>query len=180
MTSPTHLKTARWPGLMALAAAALLAACAEDTSDLRRWMDEQQAQAPAPAASAPGMPAYKALAYRAEVATDPFDSSRLEPAGRDGTDLAGVDPRAALPQLERQPLEAMVMVGVVDRGGQRLALLRVEGALQAVRQGQRVGVHGGTVQTISERSVTVSEPVRDALGRSTRRTSILTLKEAKP
>jgi type IV pilus assembly protein PilP len=72
------------------------------------------------------------------------------------------------------------MVGVVDRGGERLALLRVDGALQAVRQGQRVGVHGGTVQMISDRSVTVSEPVRDALGRSTRRTSVLTLKEAKP
>ena len=180
MTLQMRIPLLRYSGVMAIMAVGLLSACTDDAADLRRWMDEQQAQAPAPTASVPGMPAYTATAYRADVTADPFDSNRLDPSGRDGAVLAGVDPRAALPLLERQPLEAMAMVGVVDRGGEHLALLRLEGALQVVRQGQRVGVHGGTVQTISERSVIVSEPVRDALGRATWRTSILTLKEAKP
>lgn len=161
--------------------ALLLSACGADTSDLRRWMEEQQAaRSPAAAASAPSLPVYRAMAYQGDTAGDPFDSTRLEPAERDGVDRAGNDPRAALPLLERLPLEAMVMVGTVDRSGERLALLRLDGALQAVRIGQRLGVHGGTVQQISDRSLTVSEPVRDAFGRTTRRTSILTLKEARP
>lgn len=157
-----------------------LAACSDDASDLRRWMDEQQKAAPVRAPVAAEPTEFKALLYRGDVVVDPFDSSRLDPAGRDGADLSGVDPRATLPVQERQPLEAMVMVGVVDRGGERLALLRIEGVLQAIRVGQRLGVHGGTVMQISERSLTVSEPVRDAQGRSTRRASTLTLKEAKP
>lgn len=167
-----------WAALLAMGV--LLSACSDDTSDLRRWMDEQQQQAPAPLASMPTVPAYRALAYAGEAGSDPFDAGRLDASAREGSDLTGVDPRASLPPLERQPLEAMAMVGVVDRGLERLALMRVDGALFAVREGQRVGVHGGTIQMISERSVTVSEPVRDALGRTTRRTSVLTLKEAKP
>lgn len=157
-----------------------LTACSGDASDLARWIDEQQRLQPAAPASAPALPKFSPMAYQADGGADPFDGTRLDPQGRDGSDLRGTDPRATLPLLERQPLEAMVMVGVVDRGGERLALLRLEGVLHAVRLGQRLGVHGGTVQQISDRSVTVSEPVRDALGRSTRRTSILTLKEAKP
>ncbi len=172
------------PRIAVLAAAAwalLLTACGADTTDLKRWMEEQQAvRGPDAAASAPALPAYRAMAYRGDSAGDPFDSTRLEPAARDGVDRLGQDPRAALPLLERTPLEAMQMVGAVDRGGERLALLRLDGALQAVRIGQRLGVHGGTVQQISDRSLTVSEPVRDAFGRTTRRTSILILKEARP
>ena len=158
----------------------VLSACSDDASDLRRWMDEQQKAAPMPAPAAAGTTEFKAMPYRGDGMTDPFDTARLDPAGRDGADLSGVDPRAALPVQERQPLEAMVLVGVVDRSGERLALVRVEGVLQAIRVGQRLGVHGGTVVQISERSLTVSEPVRDAQGRSTRRASTLTLKEAKP
>ena len=158
-----------------------LAGCSSDTEELQRWMDEQQkTQEPLRVASVPAMPIHRPLAYEGDRMGDPFDSSRLEPAERDGLSRIGQDPRAALPLLERLPLEAMVMVGTVDRGGERLALLRLDGALQAVRVGQRLGVHGGTVQQITGRSVTVSEPVRDALGRGTRRTSLLTLKETRP
>lgn len=157
-----------------------LAGCADDASDLRAWIDEQRKMTPSPVAVPQAAPDHRPLAYRADSPVDPFDSFRLEPAGRDGAELAGVDPRAALPALERQPLEGMVMVGVVDRAGERVALLRIEGALQMVRAGQRLGVHGGTVVQISERSITVSEPVQDALGRAARRTSILILKETKP
>ena len=157
-----------------------LAGCAEDASEVRTWIDEQRKMAPSPVGAPQAAPDHKPLAYRDDAAPDPFDPFRLEPAGRAGEELAGVDPRAALPVLERQPLEGMVMVGVIDRGGERVALLRVEGALQMVRTGQRLGVHGGTVLQISERSITVSEPVQDALGRAARRTSILIFKEARP
>lgn len=171
----------RFVALSALAVVLVgLGGCGDDVGDLRTWMEQQRRQtAPAPVAAA-SAPRFEPLAYNAAVQADPFDPIRLQPGGDVGPNLVPPDPRRALPALERQPVEAMSMVGTVERAGQRMALLRIEGGLYTVSVGGRIGVHGGVVQQIGEREVRVAEPVRDALGRSATRTRVITLKEAKP
>lgn len=142
-----------------------------------RTTPESAAAAPAPA---PVLPAFAPLAYKTDGVRDPFEPVELQPNGRDGMTSRDVEPRVLLPVLERQPLDLMVLAGVIDRRGERWALIQVDGVLQTVRVGQRLGAEGGTVHQISADSVMVGEPQRDASGHETRRMSILSLQEAKP
>lgn len=133
----------------------------------------------------PRVPTQRASILRPMAATEnPFDMNRLwrEAAPQwpapDARSMGG-----GTPWLEQQPLDSMVLVGVlgaVGRPEHRLALVRAGGIVQMVRAGQGMGLSGGRVTQISDQALTVSEPVDVARGRGKPRITVLPLQETKP
>lgn len=111
---------------------------------------------------------------------DPFVASWMVPTAAVAAAGSGADRPRAVPLLERRALQDMELVGVIDRGGEPWALLRVQGTVQAARTGQRLGVQGGTIERIEEHAVTTVEASRDAHGRAVSVTSTLHLKGPHP
>ena len=79
--------------------------------------------------------------------------------------------------LEAYPLDAMTMVGSLDRAGQKVALVKVDQLLHQVRQGNYLGQNYGRVMRISESDITLREIVQDAAGEWIERSTTLQLQE---
>ena len=78
-------------------------------------------------------------------------------------------------QLETYPLDTMQMVGTMEKGGVRFALLQVDRSLYQVRAGQRIGQNFGVVTHVGDDAVDIREVVQDAAGEWTGRMSKLEL-----
>jgi type IV pilus assembly protein PilP len=79
--------------------------------------------------------------------------------------------------LEAFPLDAMTMVGSLDRSGQKVALVRVDNLLHQVRAGNYLGQNYGQVIKIDENEVVLREIVQDAAGEWIERNTVLQLQE---
>ena len=117
---------------------------------------------------------------------DPFGNERLTQALRRESGVKGSDASLITPELNRRkepleafPLDAMTMVGSLDRGGKRVALLRVDKLLYQVRVGEHLGQNYGRVTKITEGDVVLREIVQDAAGEWIERNSELQLQEKK-
>ena len=124
--------------------------------------------------------------YVESAAADPFGNERLTQALRRESGVKGSDASLITPELNRRkepleafPLDAMTMVGSLDRGGKRVALLRVDKLLYQVRVGEHLGQNYGRVTKITEGDVVLREIVQDAAGEWIERNSELQLQEKK-
>jgi len=142
-------------------------------------MNEQRQQARANVAPPPAPLVFRPIAYSGALQHDPYDPNRLAPTEDRARDEEAAQ-RQLLPPLERYPVEAMVLVGTLERAGKRWAMLKMQDGLFYVGVGDRLGVHKGRVSRITENEISVLEPVKDALGNPTTRNSVLTLKETTP
>ena len=79
--------------------------------------------------------------------------------------------------LESFPLDAMAMVGSLQRGGRPVALVRIDNLLYQVRVGNYLGLNFGRVTKIDETEVTLREIVQDPTGDWIERTASLVLQE---
>ncbi|MBX3611762.1 MAG: pilus assembly protein PilP [Hydrogenophaga sp.] len=123
--------------------------------------------------------------YSVERLVPPFSTEKLASLLR-GTQSATSANSAALiePELARRrqpleafPLDAMAMVGSLDRNGELIALVRVDRLLYQVRPGNYLGQNFGRVTRISETEVTLREIVQDAAGEWIERPTALQLVE---
>jgi type IV pilus assembly protein PilP len=154
--------------LGALASAALLAGCGDsDVREVREWM-EQVRRDTHPAVKPLAEPKdFLPYAYGARNDVDPFNPSKL--AGELARAAATNNPNQPdqnrpREQLESFPLDTMRMVGTMEKGGVRYALLQIDRALYQVRPGQRIGQNFGVVTHVGEDDVNVREVVQDAAG----------------
>jgi type IV pilus assembly protein PilP len=161
-----------------------LSACSPNHGDLRQWMAEQRRQA-VPRVTPVSEPVrYVPLAYAGATAADAFGSERLTQVLRRERGPLSVSASLVAPELNRRkeplesyPLDAMTMVGSLDRAGQRVALVRVDQLLHQVRQGNYLGQNYGRVMRISESEITLREIVQDAAGEWIERSTTLELQE---
>jgi type IV pilus assembly protein PilP len=79
--------------------------------------------------------------------------------------------------LEAYPLDAMAMVGSVERGGRRYALMKVDKLLYQVKAGDYLGQNYGKITKISETDIVLREIVQDAAGEWIERPTTLELQE---
>ncbi len=170
-----------------LAAGLLLAglsACTANDEDLRHWMSEQR-RLTTPRVTPLAEPTrYTPLAYAGAGAVDAFSSERLTQVLRRDSGQLGGGTALLTPELNRRkevleahPLDAMTMVGSLDRAGQKVALVRVDKLLHQVRQGNHLGQNYGRVMQISESEITLREIVQDAAGEWIERSATLQLQE---
>ena len=80
--------------------------------------------------------------------------------------------------LEAYPLDALHMVGSMQRDGKRWALIKSpDNTVHRVARGNRIGQNFGAVALVTESSITLSEHVQDGSGLWIERTASLQLQE---
>ncbi|WP_052231803.1 pilus assembly protein PilP [Tepidimonas taiwanensis] len=156
-----------------------------DDADVRQWMEAQRQIAPRKPEPVPAPVAFRPEPYGAAELLSPFSDERLARVLRLQADSATarlLDAERNRPRepLEQFPLDAMEMVGILQKGARRVALIRVNGELHQVVVGARLGQNLGRVTRITESEVVLKEIVQDAAGEWVERTASLQLQEAKP
>ena len=164
---------------MALASA-LLAGCGDsDVREVRDWMEQVRRDTRPAVKPLPEPKDFLPYAYGAKEAVDPFDPNKLlgELARAAATSNNPNQPDMQRPRelLETFPLDTMQMVGMMEKGGTRFALLQIERSLYHVKAGQRIGQNFGVVTHVGEDGVDIREVVQDAAGEWTGRMTKLEL-----
>ncbi len=176
-------RSAMTRGSRALLVAALglgMAACSQSTDDLDRYIsDTLQRSAPPPDRFEPpeDLPSHT---YPSDLDRDPF--SRLSFVEPRATAQAASGPRPDLDrrreELEQYPLDALRMSGVLERQGERWALVRdPQGTIHRVREGNYLGQNHGRIVTITERALELEELVRTGDERWQHRSATLASRE---
>src|SRR5438128_5158807 len=158
--------------------ALLVAGCGgESHQDLRAWMQEQGKGVKGKLDPLAQVKPYEPFAYNAFDLNDPFKPRKIEPV-RGGSKLAPDLNRRKEP-LEAFPLESLQMVGTLQRGKNRFALVRTtDKDIYQVKVGNYMGQNFGVVVEITDAEVRLKELVQDGAGDWTERSSTLQLAEA--
>jgi type IV pilus assembly protein PilP len=164
----------------ALMATMLLAGCGDsDVREVRDWMEQVRRDTRPAVKPLPEPKDFLPYAYGAKDAVDPFDPNKLlgELARAAATSNNPNQPDRQRPRelLETFPLDTMQMVGTMEKGGTRFALLQIERSLYQVKAGQRIGQNFGVVTHVGEDAVDIREVVQDAAGEWTGRMTKLEL-----
>lgn len=153
-------------------------------SDLQAWQQSQRATARPHVAPLMVPKEFQPRSYNAESLVDPFDMAKLHRAWQRDVVQGAANAAPILPEHKRSKealewfsLDAMVMVGSLERQGQRTALLRVDKLLYQVRAGQYLGQNYGKVIQVSENSIKLRELIQDAAGDWVEKMTALDLQE---
>lgn len=168
-----------------LALILLLAGCAgSDEEALQQWMKEQRAQTKPKVTPIAEPKKFSPQVYVLDVGVEPFSIQRLTQALRQDSASATSNAALVAPELARRkeplesmPLDSMKMVGSLNKGGQRVALVKVENLLYQVRPGNYLGPNYGRITKVTETEVVMREIVQDAAGEWIERAATLELQE---
>ena len=174
-------------GMAAPALAFLLAACGQSSQDeMQQWMTAQRNAVAPQVQPIPEPRRFVSQAYTSATALSPFSSEKLlsalrsETASGPGSALIRAEIERRKEALESMPLDSMVMVGLMDRRGHRVALIRVDKLLHQVGIGQYLGQNFGRVTRIGEHELVLREIVQDPAGDWVERQATLQLQEEPP
>lgn len=163
----------------------LLVACGDAVDDdLSTWMAEQKAAAKprVPPLSPPKQ--FTPADYSQRDAVDPFSAEKLTQALQRDTTRTTVNTTLLAPELARRkepleayPLDALSMVGSLQKDRQPAALIKVGALLYQVRVGEHLGQNYGRVTAITETETRIHEVVQDPGGDWIERNTSLQLQE---
>lgn len=170
---------------LALLGLVALSGCASSGEDeIRQWISEERAQAKPRVTPITEPKQFKPEAYTADSQLEPFNPLKLTQAlRRDSAQLASnaalIAPEMARRKepLEAFPLDAIAMVGSLQRKGKPAALVTADKLLYQVTTGQYLGQNFGRITSISETAIQLREIVQDATGDWTERATTLELQE---
>lgn len=102
---------------------------------------------------------YEPVLYTGAKSRDPFDPGRATPA------LPKPDARHREP-LEAYGLETLRLIGMLERNGTRIALVRSpDGLVHQVLHGNYLGLNSGRVTRVGESEIVLVEALADGEGR---------------
>lgn len=171
--------------LCACVCALMVAGCTSSGQDeLQAWMQAERNAIKPSVQPIPEPTRFVPQPYSVEREIPPFSVEKLASLLR-GTQTATASSSALIePELARRrqpleafPLDAMAMVGSLDRSGELVALVRVDRLLYQVRPGNYLGQNFGRVTRITETEVVLREIVQDAAGEWIERPAALQLVE---
>ncbi|HET7261713.1 MAG TPA: pilus assembly protein PilP [Casimicrobiaceae bacterium] len=162
----------------AAAACALVAGCGgESRQDLVNWMNAQGKGVRGHLDPIPQIKPYEPFTYNDFDLPDPFKPRKVEPAKTDSK-LAPDLTRRKEP-LEAYPLESLSMVGTIERGKTRYALIKTpERDIYQVHDGNHMGQDYGVIVDITDSGIKLKELVQDGSGDWSERSSTLNLLQA--
>lgn len=167
--------------LLALTGLAGLSGCSDPHEELRAWMEEQRRVAKPQVSPLVAPRKFDPQPYAAFSQTEPFSSQKMQGAlkqeSRQPNSLLAAEMNRRREPLEAYPLDALMMVGSVVRGGRPHALLKADNLLYQVKVGDYLGQNYGRVTRITETEIALRELVPDTLGEIVERASTLTLQE---
>ncbi len=161
-------------------AALMLAGCGgESHQDLRDWMAAQGKGMRGHLDPIPQIKPYEPFAYNDFDLPDPFKPRKIEPAKGDNANKLAPDLTRRKEPLEAYPLESLSMVGTIEKGKTRYALVKAPGRdIYQVRQGNHMGQDYGVITTITDSEIDLKELVQDGSGDWSERSSTLNLLQA--
>jgi type IV pilus assembly protein PilP len=161
--------------IVTVVASALVAGCGgESHQDLRAWMAEQGKNAKGRLDPLPQIRPYEPFTYNAYDLPDPFKPRKIETAK--GNSKLAPDLARRREPLESYPLEALSMVGTLERGKGVYGLVRTpEKDIYQIRPGNYMGQNFGVVTGITDSEIKLKELVQDGSGDWAERTSTLNL-----
>ena len=170
----------RRAALLALVSAGLLAGCGPRThQDLLDWMAAQGKGMRGHLDPIPQIKPYEPFAYNDFDLPDPFKPRKIEPTKSDSASKLAPDLNRRREPLEAYPLESLSMVGTLEKGRTRYALVKTpERDLYQVRQGNHMGQNFGVIVGISDADIKLKELVQDGAGDWSERSSTLNLLQA--
>ena len=153
-----------------------LAACANDTDELKQKVAEIRARPGERIEPLPEIKPYDAFKYDAGSERSPFIPSSS--AKSNLATSARPDVNRPREFLEQFPLDTLSMVGTLQLQGRTYGLLQgKDGLVHRVQVGSHLGQADGSVTSITGTKVSVIELVADGLGGYIERPAALTLKE---
>lgn len=170
--------------LLAFVASGLMGCGSSSDDELRQWLTDQRNQTQPRVTPIPEPKQFKPESYSQTASIEPFSKEKLAQALK--RDSAQTSSNVALmaPELARRkealegfPLDAVMMVGSLNKEGRPVALIKVDNLLYQVRPGNYLGQNYGRVMKISETEITLREIVQDAVGEWVERPTTLQLQE---
>jgi type IV pilus assembly protein PilP len=166
---------------LAVAAMALLSACGAEHEELQQWMEQQKREVKPSVTPLAAPKKFNPQPYTSAQAVDPFSTQKLSVAlkqvERQPNSLLAAELNRRREPLEAFPLDAMSMVGSVNKVGRPYALLKVDNLLYQVKLGDYLGQNYGRITRIGETEITLREIVQDAAGEWIERPATLQLQE---
>jgi type IV pilus assembly protein PilP len=165
---------------VAAASAALLAGCgAASHQDLVDRMSEQGKGVRGHLDPVPQIKPYEPFVYNDFDLPDPFKPRKIEPTKSDSASKLAPDLNRRKEPLEAYPLESLSMVGTLEKGRTRYALVKTpEKDLYQVRQGMHMGQNYGVITGINDTDIKLKELMQDGSGDWSERSSTLNLLQA--
>jgi type IV pilus assembly protein PilP len=143
----------------------LLASCSDEgLRDLDAFMAEKRAAPGGRIEPIPTFEAYEAFAYSAATLRSPFDRpvDIRQLAARSARAALQPDPSRAKQYLEGFTLDSLVMVGSLERSGQRWTLIKdPDGGIHRVQLGDFLGRDHGRIVDMGATFIAVIEIVSD-------------------
>jgi len=159
-----------------------LAGCGNSNEEeVRQWMKEVDSQTTPTVQPLQEPKKFVPFAYAATEAPDPFNPNKLLAELAKARPGGGLQPDTSRRKefLESFPLDAMKMVGTMEKNKQMYGLLQIDRTVYQVRTGQHAGQNFGLITSVGEDAVTIKEIVQDAAGDWVERMSKLELQESK-
>ncbi|HET7369362.1 MAG TPA: pilus assembly protein PilP [Gammaproteobacteria bacterium] len=168
-----HYASKLLPRAAMLALAALVAGCGARTmDDLTQFVQKVQAQPGPPLEPIPQMKPYETYTYADHALRSPFAAQVEEQP----TSAVRPDANRNKEYLEKFPLDSLTMVGTIDMGGTRYALIRDSaGLVHRVSRGNYLGQNDGRILEITPTGLTLREIVPNGLGGYVKRQTQITL-----
>jgi type IV pilus assembly protein PilP len=170
--------------LASLALLTLLSACSGESGvEVKQWMEEakKNVKSQVPPIAEPKKFIPFGYVKRSEI--DPFNPGKLFGAIERTRAIVNtgpvIDETRQKEVLEGYPLDALKMVGTLERKGVHVALIQAERNIFQVKIGNFIGQNNGKITKITDAEVTINEVVQDATGDNVERESKLELQESK-
>jgi len=162
-----------------------LAACSSDgLDDLRQFTENTHKNSKPRVDPIPEVKVYEKYAYASYKLPDPFSKDNLSrtSVSAQQEDSGGLGPDLTRPKeaLEEYPLDALTMVGTLEKDKTRWAIITVAtagGEVHRVKIGNHLGRNYGMITDIREDEIALVELVRSSLGDWVEREAIIKLKE---
>ena len=143
-----------------------LAGCAQDNSDLYRFIEDTKAKHVGSVKPLPQFEPYRNFSYEASELRDTFESAfELDPGKQtSNSDIKRNEtrPREA---LEVYPLDTLRMVGILVQNEQTWGLVKdPNNVVHRVQTGNYIGQNEGQIIAVSEQKINVIEVIPDGLG----------------
>ena len=171
-------------GLLLATSMSLLGCSSGAEEELREWLAQEKANAKPRITPLEEPKPFKPQTYNGSEGMDPFNALKLIQVLRRESAQSNVSTALLAPELSRrkeplesEPLDAMAMVGSLDKKGVPTALIKVGNLLYQVRVGNYLGQNYGKINKITENSVQLREIVQDGGGDWIERVSTLELQE---
>ncbi len=155
-----------------------LTGCVNDNvSDLQSYVQQTKAKKPPPIPPLPDAKTYETYIYDETTLRDPFQPSVARKVVRSNNNLRP-NMRRQREVLEQFPLDTLSMVGSLEQGGERWALVRSQdGTLYRTKKGRYIGQDYGQIIRVTESEIVLQETVPDGLGGWVRRQATLSVSE---